>query len=58
MTTELDHAETHSAILTSDVVRQIADNAADLDQGDRDTRVNLGLLARGGLLGTRSSWQS
>ncbi len=51
MTTELDHAETHSAILTSDVVSQIADNAADLDQGDRDTRVNLGLLARGGLLG-------
>jgi alkylation response protein AidB-like acyl-CoA dehydrogenase len=51
MTTELDHTETRPAILTSDVVSQIADNAADLDQGDRDTRENLGLLARSGLLG-------
>jgi len=51
MTTELDHAETRPAILTSDVVGQIAANAADLDQGDRNTRENLELLARGGLLG-------
>jgi alkylation response protein AidB-like acyl-CoA dehydrogenase len=51
MTTELDHTETRPAILTSDLARQIADNAADLDQGDRDTRENLGLLARSGLLG-------
>jgi alkylation response protein AidB-like acyl-CoA dehydrogenase len=51
MTTELDHTETRPAILTSDVVSQSADNASDLDQGDRDTRENLGLLARSGLLG-------
>jgi alkylation response protein AidB-like acyl-CoA dehydrogenase len=51
MTTELDHTETHPAILTSDVVSQIADSAPDLDQGDRNTRENLGLLARSGLLG-------
>lgn len=53
MTTELDPAskETHTAILTSDVVNQIAHHATDLDQGDRDTRENLGLLARSGLLG-------
>jgi alkylation response protein AidB-like acyl-CoA dehydrogenase len=51
MTTELDHTETRPAILTSDVVSQIADNAANLDQGDRDTRENVGLLARSGLLG-------
>jgi alkylation response protein AidB-like acyl-CoA dehydrogenase len=51
MTTELDHTETRRAILTSDVVTQIADNAADLDQGDRNTRDNVGLLARIELLG-------
>jgi alkylation response protein AidB-like acyl-CoA dehydrogenase len=51
MTTELDHTETRPALLTSDVLSQIADHAADLDQGDRNTRENLGLLARSGLLG-------
>ncbi len=51
MTTELDHSEARPAILTSDVASQIADNATDLDQGDRDTRENVGLLARNGLLG-------
>jgi alkylation response protein AidB-like acyl-CoA dehydrogenase len=52
MTTELDRASTETlpAVLTSDVVRQIADNAPVLDQGDRDTRENLGLLGRNGLL--------
>jgi alkylation response protein AidB-like acyl-CoA dehydrogenase len=50
MTTELDHTETRSAILTPDIVSQIAANATDLDQGDSDTRENVGLLARGGLL--------
>jgi alkylation response protein AidB-like acyl-CoA dehydrogenase len=52
MTTELDHTETRPAILQSDVVSQIADNATDLDQGDRDTRENVALLARSGLLGS------
>jgi alkylation response protein AidB-like acyl-CoA dehydrogenase len=51
MTTELDHTEARPVILTSDVVSQIADSAPDLDQGDRNTRENLGLLARSGLLG-------
>jgi alkylation response protein AidB-like acyl-CoA dehydrogenase len=53
MTTELRDAltGTRTAILGSDVVSQIAGNAPDLDQGDRDTRDNVGLLARSGLLG-------
>jgi alkylation response protein AidB-like acyl-CoA dehydrogenase len=50
MTTELDMA-TRPAALTPDVVSQIASNATGLDQGDRDTRDNLRLLARSGLLG-------
>jgi alkylation response protein AidB-like acyl-CoA dehydrogenase len=53
MITELHPAVTgtNGATLTPDVVRQIAENATDLDQGDRDTRGNLGLLAGSGLLG-------
>ena len=52
MTTELDRTPTTTRreTLAPDVVSQIADNAADLDEGDRDTRDNVGLLARSGLL--------
>jgi alkylation response protein AidB-like acyl-CoA dehydrogenase len=53
MTTELDHAlaAARSVILAPHVVGQIAGNATDLDQGDRDTRDNIALLAHNGLLG-------
>jgi alkylation response protein AidB-like acyl-CoA dehydrogenase len=47
MTTELDHPTP----LAADVLDEIASNAAALDQGDRDTRGNITLLARHGLLG-------
>jgi alkylation response protein AidB-like acyl-CoA dehydrogenase len=53
MTAELDRGstETRLSMLTSDVARQIANNATGLDQGHRDTRGNVALLARNGLLG-------
>ncbi len=53
MTADLDRGltETRPAMLTSDVARQIADSATDLDEGIRDTRENLALLAGNGLLG-------
>jgi alkylation response protein AidB-like acyl-CoA dehydrogenase len=52
MTTELDRTPTvtRRGILAPDVVGQIAEHAADLDEGDRDTRDNVRLLARSGLL--------
>ena len=53
MTTELDQPVTpiRPSLLAADVLDEIASNAAALDQDDRDTRENLGLLARHGLLG-------
>jgi alkylation response protein AidB-like acyl-CoA dehydrogenase len=49
MTTELDGPLTQ--LLPSDVLGEIAANAPALDHGERDTRDNLGLLARIKLLG-------
>jgi alkylation response protein AidB-like acyl-CoA dehydrogenase len=53
MTTELDRPVTspRPAVLAANVLDEISSNAAALDQGDRDTRDNMSLLARHGLLG-------
>jgi hypothetical protein len=52
MTADLAHPVTHlrPVSLAANVLDEIASNAAALDEGDRDTRDNLGLLARDGLL--------
>ncbi|WIM86784.1 acyl-CoA dehydrogenase family protein [Candidatus Mycobacterium wuenschmannii] len=49
MTTELDHVR--PVPVARDIVDQIADSATDLDEGARNTRDNLALLAHSGLLG-------
>jgi alkylation response protein AidB-like acyl-CoA dehydrogenase len=49
MTTELG-TTTRPTVVAPEVISQIADSAMDLDQGKRDTRGNLRLLGRGGLL--------
>lgn len=48
MTTEL--TEPRAAILAPHILDEIAGSATDLDEGDRDTRGNLALLASSGLL--------
>src|ERR1700753_2237795 len=51
MTTELDGIAVSAGSLAPDVVGQIASSAMSLDQGERDTRANVELLARSGVLG-------
>src|ERR1700744_570219 len=51
MTTELDGIAVSAESLAPDVVGQIASSAMSLDQGERDTRANVELLARSGVLG-------
>jgi alkylation response protein AidB-like acyl-CoA dehydrogenase len=51
MTTELDGPAVLTQTLAPDVVSQIASRATSLDQGERDTRANIELLARSGILG-------
>ena len=51
MTTELDGIAVSTESLTPDIIGQIASSAMSLDQGERDTRANLELLARSGVLG-------
>src|ERR1700744_2437651 len=51
MTTELDGIAMSAESLAPDVVGQIASSAMSLDQGERDTRANVELLARSGVLG-------
>ena len=51
MTTELDGIAVQTETLAPDIVSQIASSAMSLDQGERDTRANIELLARSGILG-------
>jgi alkylation response protein AidB-like acyl-CoA dehydrogenase len=51
MTTELDGIAVSTESLATDIISQIASSAVLLDQGERDTRANLELLARSGILG-------
>jgi alkylation response protein AidB-like acyl-CoA dehydrogenase len=55
MTTELEHtallADRRPAALTRELLDQIAGGAAELDRGSSDTRGNVELLARAGLIG-------
>jgi alkylation response protein AidB-like acyl-CoA dehydrogenase len=51
MTTELDGIAVSTESLAPDTISQIASSAMSLDQGERDTRANLELLARSGILG-------
>jgi alkylation response protein AidB-like acyl-CoA dehydrogenase len=51
MTTELDGIAVSTESLAPDAVSQIASSAMALDQGERDTRANVELLARTGILG-------
>lgn len=52
MTTELDaFTASRAALLPPDVAHHIASSATALDQGERDTRENVRLLAHHGLLG-------
>jgi alkylation response protein AidB-like acyl-CoA dehydrogenase len=51
MTTELDGIAVSTEALAPDVIGQIASSATALDQGERDTRVNVELLAHSGILG-------
>jgi alkylation response protein AidB-like acyl-CoA dehydrogenase len=51
MTTELDGIAVSAESLAPDILNQIASSAMSLDQGERDTRANLELLARSGILG-------
>ena len=51
MTTELDGIAVSTESLAPDIVSQIASSAMSLDQGERDTRANIELLARSGILG-------
>jgi len=52
MTTELDaFTASRAALLPADVAHQIASSATALDQGERDTRENVRLLADHGFLG-------
>jgi alkylation response protein AidB-like acyl-CoA dehydrogenase len=51
MTTELDGIAVSAETLAPDIISQIASTAMSLDQGERDTRANVELLARSGTLG-------
>src|ERR1700759_2846462 len=51
MTTEPHGIAVSAGSLAPDVVGQIASSAMSLDQGERDTRANVELLARSGVLG-------
>src|SRR3984885_14707471 len=51
MTTELDGIAVPTETLAPDIVSQIASRATSLDQGERDTRANIELLAGSGILG-------
>jgi alkylation response protein AidB-like acyl-CoA dehydrogenase len=51
MTTELDGIAMSAESLAPDIISQIASRAMSLDQGERDTRANVELLARSGILG-------
>jgi alkylation response protein AidB-like acyl-CoA dehydrogenase len=51
MTTELDGIAVSTGTLAPDIISEIASRATSLDQGERDTRANLELLARSGILG-------
>jgi alkylation response protein AidB-like acyl-CoA dehydrogenase len=51
MTTELDGIAVSTESLAPDIVSQIASSAMALDLGERDTRANVELLARIGILG-------
>jgi alkylation response protein AidB-like acyl-CoA dehydrogenase len=51
MTTELDGIAVSTETLAPDIVSQIASSAMSLDQGDRDSRANVELLARSGIVG-------
>jgi alkylation response protein AidB-like acyl-CoA dehydrogenase len=51
MTTELDGIAVSTESLAPDIISHIASSAMSLDQGERDTRANLELLAGSGILG-------
>jgi alkylation response protein AidB-like acyl-CoA dehydrogenase len=51
MTTELDGIAVSTETLAPDIISEIASSATALDQGERDTRANVELLARSGSLG-------
>jgi alkylation response protein AidB-like acyl-CoA dehydrogenase len=51
MTTELDGIAMSAESLAPDIISHIASSAMSLDQGERDTRANVELLARSGILG-------
>src|SRR2546423_11740672 len=51
MTTELEGIAVSTETLAPDVIGEIASSATALDQGERDTRPNVELLARSGVLG-------
>jgi alkylation response protein AidB-like acyl-CoA dehydrogenase len=51
MTTELDGVAALAETIAPDIIDQIASSAMSLDQGESDTRGNLELLARSGILG-------
>lgn len=51
MTTELDDIAVSTESLAPDIISQIASSAMLLDQGERDSRANVELLARSGILG-------
>src|ERR1700759_79023 len=51
MTTELDGIAVSTESLAPDIISQIASNAMSLDQGERNNRANVELLARTGILG-------
>jgi alkylation response protein AidB-like acyl-CoA dehydrogenase len=51
MTTELDGIAVPTESLAPGIINQIAASAMSLDQGERDTRANLELLARSGIFG-------
>src|ERR1700729_2282299 len=51
MTTELDGIAVSAESLAPDILNHIASSAMSLDQGEGDTRANVELLARSGVLG-------
>jgi alkylation response protein AidB-like acyl-CoA dehydrogenase len=51
VTTKLDGIAVSAEPLTPDIMHQIASSAMPLDQGERDTRANVELLARSGIVG-------
>src|SRR3984885_13531753 len=51
MTTELDGIAVSAESLAPDILNHIASSAMSLDQGEGDTRTNVELLARSGVLG-------